>query len=82
MDFSPPPRFLMTQNQNPPKGAGKLVPRENCRKMFLFFDLFALSENCRKISKNNFDIFWALSVGPFGGVLLEVTLGVDREKLS
>ena len=44
-------------DQSPPKGAGKLVPRENCRKvskniLTLFDDsFFALREKCRKVSK-------------------------------
>ena len=67
--------------QCPPKGAGKMVPRENCRKVsknFLtlfddFWGFFALRENCRKVSKNFLTLFddfwlfltWPLSAGPF-----------------
>ena len=64
------------QNQSPPKGAGKLVPRENGRKVseiFLtlfdnFWRFFALRDKCRKESKyfwhflTTFDVF---DVAPF-----------------
>ena len=60
--------------QSPRKGAGKMVPRENCRKCrrtfwrfltFFFLMFFALRENCRKVAENFltvFDDFWR---GPF-----------------
>ena len=66
--------FPESQNaQSPPKGAGKLVPRENCRKVSKpFLTLFDVFCPARKLSKNVenicwhfltiFDVFWR---GPF-----------------
>ena len=53
-------------NQSPPKGAGKMVPRENCRKvsknfLTLFEDFWRFFCPARKLSKSVeklFDTFW------------------------
>ena len=70
--------FLRTHQ----KWAGKLVPRENRRKVlkiclthFDDFDFFSVREKCRKVSKNIFDTFWRFltwpfSAGPFCGLLI------------
>ena len=68
--------------QSPPKGAGKLVPRESCRKVskiFLtlfdvfFFTFFALREKCRKVSKIFLTLFDVFDVAPFSWPLLRST---------
>ena len=81
------PKMLLWQSfqyQTPPqKGAGKLVPSENCRKvskiclaLFDDFELFALREKCRKVSKiflTLFDDFDFFDVAPFRWPLLRST---------
>ena len=60
-------------SQSPPKGAGKLVPRENCRKYFwhflTIFDVFCPARKLSKSVENIFDTFWrfltVFDVAPF-----------------
>ena len=72
--------------RSPPKGAGKKVPRENCRKVsknfltFLtIFDIFCLARQLSKSVEKLLDTFWrfltffdvrALSAGPFCNPLI------------
>ena len=69
--------MIIRKYQSPPKGAGKLGPRENCRNIsdifWRFLTFFALQENCRKVSKifltllTIFDVVlrWPLPLAPF-----------------
>ena len=66
--------------QSPPKGAGKMVPRQNCRKTFWrFLTIFDAFCPARKLSKKSveklFDTFWRFltlfDVAPFRRPLLQ-----------
>ena len=72
-----PDIFELRLYQSPPKGAGKMAPRENCRKVsknfWHFLTIFGVFCHARKLSKSVeklFDSFWRfltwpLSAGPF-----------------